>query len=281
MLRITGWQREEVIGEDWFSRFIPDSNAEMRELFLAAIKGGLVPSHHENSIQTRSGEFREILWNNTVLRDSGENATGVACIGEDITERRKAERALRSSEERFRQIADNIKEVFWMADVNMHQILYVSSAYASIWGEAARPLPVPGELARVVHPGDREAVQIAFERKRALGTYDETYRIVRPDGSMRWIRDRAYPVRDKEDRIYRFVGTAEDITDTKRLEEQFLRAQRLESIGMLAAGIAHDLNNVLAPVLMATPLLREHLTGAEDLQMLQRSKGAPGAARRL
>jgi PAS domain S-box-containing protein len=267
--RATGWKREQVIGEDWFSKFVPAPAAERRRAFLDSLEAGTFPSHAEQTVLTREGHLREVLWNNIVLRDVDNRVIGVACVGEDATDRRIAERGLRASEERFRQIAENIQEVFWMADSEMEHMLYVSPAYAKIWGRSSESLYTsPRNWMDAIHPDDRESVMKAAGSKRGLGTYDETYRIVRPDGTVRWIRDRGFPVRDDAGRIYRYVGTAEDITDRKKLQDQYLRAQRLESIGMLAAGIAHDLNNVLAPVLMATPMLREHVTGADDLEML-------------
>jgi PAS domain S-box-containing protein len=267
--RATGWEPKGVIGEDWFSKFVPPPGTERRRKFLEALEAGTIPSHAEHTVITRGGDLREVLWNNTLLRDADGRVIGVACVGEDVTDRRRAERGLRASEERFRQIAENIQEVFWMADSEMEQMLYVSPAYSKIWGRPTDSLYAsPRTWIDAVHPDDREAVMLAAGTKRGLGTFDETYRIVRPDGTIRWIRDRGFPVRDDAGRIYRYVGTAEDITDRKKLHEQYLRAQRLESIGMLAAGIAHDLNNVLAPVLMATPMLREHVTGADDLEML-------------
>jgi PAS domain S-box-containing protein len=267
--RATGWTREEVIGKDWFSRFVPAPDAERRKNFFESLGVGTIPSHAELRILTREGELREVLWNNTLLRDTDGKVIGVACVGEDATDRRKAERDLRASEERFRQIAENIQEVFWMVDSEMEQMLYVSPAFSKIWCRPTESLYTsPGTWIDSVHPDDRESVMKAAGAKWLLGTYDESYRIVRPDGTVRWIRDRGFPVRDDAGRIYRYVGTAEDITDRKKLHEQYLRAQRLESIGMLAAGIAHDLNNVLAPVLMATPMLREHITRADDLEMI-------------
>ena len=269
LLRLTGWSREEVVGGDWFSRFIPTTDAAIRQLFKDAIVAGTIPPHNENPVATKTGELREILWSNTILRDSDQCLVGVACLGEDVSERRRAERALRTSEERFRQIAENIREVFWMADADIEQVLYVSPAYAAVWGRTCESLyRSPGTWMDSVVPEDRAGLLRAIESRHLTGGFDESYRIARPDGSIRWIRDRAFCVKDDLGKIYRFVGTAEDITDRKRLEEQFLRAQRLESVGMLAAGIAHDLNNVLAPVLMATPMLREHLNDNEDLQML-------------
>lgn len=187
----------------------------------------------------------------------------------DVTERKLAEVALRESEERFQQVVENMREVFWMTDIAKQQVLYVSPGYAAIWG---RPCEELYRSARTwiesVHPDDRERVLRAAGTQQAAGTYDETYRIVRPDGSHRWIRDRAFPVRDRQGVVARIVGVADDITDRRRLEEQFLRAQRLEAIGTLSSGIAHDLNNILAPLMMVAPLLRDSLGNRRDLELV-------------
>ncbi len=295
----------------------------------------------------------------------------------DITQRRQAEDALRESEERFRQIAETIQEVFWITDAARQQMLYISPAYERIWGRSCTSLQsTPQKWFTAIHPDDRERVLLAVTTQQTEGTYDEEYRIIRPDGSLRWIRDRAFPVGNAQGEIYRVVGVAQDITERKRsrdqlreqaslldkardaimvrhlkhgitywnksaellygwtaeevrgrhtgdflyrdcaayelaiaavlskgewcgeiqqitksgaavliearwtlvrdeagrpqavlainsditekkkMEQQFLRAQRMESIGTLAGGIAHDLNNVLAPILMSIELLR-------------------------
>ena len=186
-----------------------------------------------------------------------------------LKERRRAEAALRVSEERFRQLAENIHEVFWMADAHKGDILYVSPAYEKIWGRPCQGLyDSPKAWLETIHAEDRERIRHAAATKQWAGTYDEEYRIMRPDGTQRWIRDRAFAVRSPDGALQRFVGVAEDITDSKKLQEQFLRAQRMEAVGTLAGGIAHDLNNILAPVLMAPALLRETFRSAHERQLL-------------
>ncbi len=171
--------------------------------------------------------------------------------------------ALRESEERFRQLAESISEVFWISGVNKPRILYVSPAYSKIWGRTPEDLyAAPESWLACIHPDDREQVRLALPLQER-GEYDVTYRVVRPDESIRWVRDRAFPVRDAADAVVRVVGIAQDITEQRSVEAQMLRAQRLESIGTLAGGIAHDLNNVLTPILMSIELLRLDLDEEE------------------
>jgi two-component system cell cycle sensor histidine kinase/response regulator CckA len=175
--------------------------------------------------------------------------------------RKQARMALRESEERFRQLAESIQDVFWLTDLGKNQILYVSPGYQTIWGRSCNELYLyPGTWIEAVHPEDRERILQAATTKQMNGDYDEEYRIVRPDGSVRWIRDRAYPVANTAGEIDRVAGVARDITEQKELEARCLRAQRMESIGTLASGVAHDLNNILAPIMMSIPLLRNEMS---------------------
>ncbi len=189
-------------------------------------------------------------------------------------ERARAEAALHASEELFREVVENIREVFWITDVARGEILYVSPAYEAIWGRTcASLLATPNTWLAAVYPEDRARVSEAA-RQQANGKYDETYRVLRPDGTLRWVRDRAFPIRDAAGAVVRIAGTAEDITERKQLEAQFLRAQRLEAVGTLAGGMAHDLNNILAPMLMAAGLLKENARDAHErdlLSMIERS----------
>jgi PAS domain S-box-containing protein len=269
LLDLTGWRREEVIGFDWCDKFLPKSKASVRELFFSTIGTGTTPLHHENLIMTRSGETRDIAWNNTTLRDAADNIIGIASIGEDVTIRNRAGKILRESEERFRQLAENIHEVFWIAEPSTNKVIYVSPAYEAIWGRTCASLYDARESwLSSIRQEDSERVGHAMRTKQEKGTYDEEYRIVRPDGTERWIHDRAFPVRSANGSITRCVGVAEDITESKKLQEQFYRAQRMEAIGTLAGGIAHDLNNILAPILMAPALLRDSIRNEKECRLL-------------
>lgn len=176
---------------------------------------------------------------------------------------------LRESEARFRQLAENINDVFWIRDPEKDQLVYVSPAFEKIWARSSDAIQRAnqGWLETILAEDQPRYLSVAMS-KPLRGQYDETYRIIRPDGSVRWIQDRGYPVCDASGQIHRIVGIAEDITEQKKLEEQFMRTQRLESIGTLASGIAHDLNNVLAPIIMSVAYLKQVVTDAEGLDVL-------------
>ncbi|MGH7254205.1 MAG: putative bifunctional diguanylate cyclase/phosphodiesterase, partial [Nitrospirales bacterium] len=145
-----------------------------------------------------------------------------------VTTHRNTRAALVESEERFRQLAESIKEVFWLTTPDGARMLYISPAYQTVWSRDPEPLYADARARfEAVHQEDRAAVLTAYTAERlACGEYDIQYRIVRPDETVCWIRDRAFPVRDTAGQVRRLSGIAEDITKQKDAEER-LRQEAL------------------------------------------------------
>ena len=149
-------------------------------------------------------------------------------LAHNITERKKAEEnlkrtaaALRESEERFRQMAESIQEVFWLTDIHRKQMLYISPAYEKIWGRSRHELYTkPMQWVEATHPDDRQRVLDAIDKNRSTGEYRIEYRIIRPDGSIRHIYDRAFPIRDGSGKLYRIAGVAQDVTARKEQDQR-------------------------------------------------------------
>ena len=272
-----------------FQRLMAGEDVGMFEMVFRAKDGhavaveGRVTVHFENGrpVATR-GIFRDVTGRKEAEEQVIQLNTELRARASQLeTANQKLEsfsssvlQDLRESEERLRQLAEHINEVFWMTDVAKNQMVYISPAYETVWGRTCASLVAsPRNWLDAIHPEDRERIFQAAFTNQPTGTYDEEYRIVRPDGKIRWIHDRGYPVRNQTGEIYRIAGVAQDITERKLTESHLLRTQRLESIGTLAGGVAHDLNNALAPILMATELLRLEFpdTATNYLEMIQAS----------
>jgi len=187
------------------------------------------------------------------------------CSSDLITERKRAEEALRESELRFRQVTENIQEAFWMTDSAKSQMLYVSPAYEAIWGRTCNSLYAsPSSWMDAVHPDDRQRVRQAALTKQVVGEYNEEYRILRPDGSVRWIQDRAFPVRDESGTVYRIAGIAACITERKQTQAALRQAfDRTEAIltSLPGAILLLDGNQ---QVVYANPVAQQHFGAGRD-----------------
>ncbi len=132
-------------------------------------------------------------------------------------EHKRAADALRESEARFRRLAETIREVFWMTEATGSRTVYVSPAYEEIWGRSCQSLyERPLSFLDAVHAEDRPRVQALLAGELPAAGAEAEYRVVRPDGSVRWVWDRSFPMRDERGELYGFAGIAQDVTERRQ-----------------------------------------------------------------
>jgi two-component system cell cycle sensor histidine kinase/response regulator CckA len=233
-----------------------------------ACSAALVPVAPQRPLDDETGLLRE--YSETLVRKLEEKSHQLEqtnrSLQTDMTARVVAEAANRESEERFRQLAENIDDVFWLKAPGAKTFLYISPAYETVFGRSCQSLyDAPDSWLEAVHEDDRERIEHSLPQM-AVGGYDEVYRVLRPDGSCRWLRGRAYPVRNESGTVYRLAGVSRDITEQRRLEEQFRQAQKMEAVGRLAGGVAHDFNNLLSVILSYTTFVIEALVPGDPIR---------------
>jgi PAS domain S-box-containing protein len=151
----------------------------------------------------------------------------VLLLNRNVFQRRQSEKTLESTEQKFRQMAENIHEVFWMSSADLSEVLYISPAYQQIWGRTCESLYTnPKSFLEAIHPEDRERV-IANLQQNIKTEFDIEYRIIWQDGTVRWIWDRSVPIYNQVGEVYRRAGIAQDISDRKQAEQKIRFQSRL------------------------------------------------------
>ena len=284
---------------------IPDRWKEIHRRCLA----GATERADEDPFPRQDGSVDWVKWEILPWHEASGQIGGLILFSEVVTERKQAELELRSSNERFTQLADYLPEIFWISDPVTRQNIYVSPAFETIVGLSPEAVSaLPGGYIDILHPDDRLILQEA-RRQEALGfETDIRYRIRRPDGSLRWMRDKGVPIRDENGQVVRIVGIAQDLTRQieaeialRESEEKFRRlSEELEervrqrtaelsrayaavetasrSKDEFLANMSHELRTPLSGILGITEILLTGYRGAlnDDQERLVRMVDTSG-----
>jgi PAS domain S-box-containing protein len=209
-------QPDHFLGKNMRDVLPPELAEKLAVSFRSALESN-EPQSVEYALELKG---QEQSYEARIVRTNGDQLLSVV---RNITERKAAEEALRFSEERFRQLAENIRAVFFITEVGSGsvpgQILYVSPAYETIWGRSRETLyRHTRSWLEAVHPEDRERLQPAIP-SLTKGEFDEEFRIIQPGGKLRWVHGRVFPILDERGKVYRVAGIVDDITERKQAEE--------------------------------------------------------------
>ena len=234
----TGLSADDAGGRGWMRALRPEDVEAMRATVLPAIAAA-TPWEATCRLRRHDGAWRWFMLRAVPIHDEAGQVQRWFGAITDIDDRKRDEAALRESEARFRQIADAVEDVIWLAEPGQDRTIYLSPAFSHVFGRM--PPPLPGRSSvwdDAVHPEDRARVAAAWAAAPAEG-FDIEYRILRPDGSLRWLRDRCFPVQEHAGAPRRVAGVASDVTERRAARERQ---------ALLAAEVDHRAKNVLAVV---------------------------------
>ncbi|MBD3884379.1 PAS domain S-box protein [Phormidium tenue FACHB-886] len=261
---LLGYSDEEISQMSFLDYTHPDDLPADLAGMQQMLNGEFSSFQMEKRCCHRNGDYFWIKLTAALIRDSEGYPHYALGMLEDITEskrreveRHRAEVALRESEEKFRQLTEAVQDVFWLR-TDEGKMLYVSPSFERVWGESLQRLyQSPMFWFEAVHPDDRDRVVTALSQL-TLGSYNQQYRIVRPDGEIRWIHTRAYPIVDEQGYVYRIAGVSKDITDRKQAEWRLLIVQ--EQLFIAQERLQHLLSSSPATIYSATPTQTPTLT---------------------
>jgi len=260
MEEMTGVKREAIIGQGDYAYSLPLYN-ERRPILIdlifssseeATSKYSYVKAHGdklygENFISHLNNGKGIHAWGiaSPLFDQTGKQIGAIETI-RDVTERKETEERLRQSESRFRLIADNVNEGFWVVDFMSRQCLYSNPALDNIYAMQLTNVSADEMFAKI-HPDELDMVK----KERSSGKSKELeYRIVRPDGDVRWLRSRGFAVTDENGKTVRLIGVTTDITIFKKAAQeaenhrlQMIQSDKMATLGVLVSGVAHEINN--------------------------------------
>lgn len=220
-------EEKYLTGKNWFDIALPvKDRLDALNIFDDLLLGNLKENQkiYTQSLLTKSGEKRIVMWSNSILKDENDNITGILSSGHDITDKLQIQSQLMEVETNFQQLLEYINEIFWVKDIGNSDMLYISNAYEHIFGMKWDCENGIEDFYATVHPNDLSKVKSSFEKLVDIGNNSKLeFRIIKPDSSIRWIYSRAFPVKDTENKIIRIIGVAEDITERKKLQDSLYK----------------------------------------------------------
>lgn len=222
--KLLGLERGRLIRQK-FTRFVSVEAQDAFHLLRDRVFG--TDTQHSVELDLVDAKSRRMVVHASALRSSASLPKQCRISLIDITRLKQSERSLRESEDRFRQVAETIDQVLWITVRDKKRVIYISPAYERIWGRPRQALcESPHKWPDALHPGDRSRLAAAeAAANQAAREYEVEYRIVRPDGSERWIHDSAFPVRDAKGTLQRTIGIAEDVTERRQAEQALRRSE--------------------------------------------------------
>jgi PAS domain S-box-containing protein len=227
LCELLGYPRDELLQTPWEELTPPEERAGETALLDGLAASPRNSATREKHYLRKDGSRIKVRVSTQCVRTATGAVDYLVSAVHDLTSPEPTERALRESEERLRQITSSLREAVWLRDARTLALLYVNPAYETIWGRSVESFyQDPTSFVAAVHPEDKGRVMQAIEAQSRGVPFDQEYRIVRPDGSLRWVWGRTFPVLNAAGEVYRMVAVVEDITARKatggELEEQIV-----------------------------------------------------------
>ena len=257
---LSGWTAAEALERSCDSLFGAVTASQLAAACRSALSNGEWVGEIE--ITDRNARCRLVELRISLIRDEAGRPRARLALGTDITERRMAERRIREQAEMLNQA----REAIFITDLT-HRIIYWNAGAQRLFGWSTEEV-MGRTTEQVFDPLVGASIHAGREETFAKGEWTGELRLLNRARTALIVESRQTLIRDEAGQPKARLCINSDITDRKRLEDQFLRAQRMENIGLLAAVIAHDLNNMLAPILLAAPMLRDHVHDAGALGLL-------------